>query len=99
MMICKADFEDLFPEIFSPGITRIARQENDGGQAKSIAPSGLSSDAPKMPTGANLHAPAEAGAVFSTMPAAVACDAAWAMLMTYDRMIRDYSVPANNGWR
>lgn len=101
MMICKADFEDLFPHLFQPqpapvparaakpqALACIARWENEGGRTGPVPQDRSPPDqAPASRSDASTP-PAGAGKGFSTMPAAAAYAAAWAMLATYDRMKR-----------
>ena len=45
MMICKADFEELFPGIFKTPKKAIARCQDDGGQIEPVAKAGPHRDA------------------------------------------------------
>ncbi len=99
MMICKSDFEDLFPEIFQPDETCIARWEDDGGRTKRVPQVGPTSGSVQTSLGDSGHQPARAGEVFTTMPAAAAYGAAWVMLTTYDHLTRGHPVFAKNGRR
>lgn len=65
MMICKADFEELFPEIFRPSDTCIARGEDAGGRPRPLPRTGLSSGTAKMPNDAKFPVPAQLGEVRS----------------------------------
>ena len=96
MMICKADFEELFPEVFP------SRQDTTGGYAtmpqgaKCTARSDDSSDRThtalqrrgvraNIPTIAEYVFPDSAtdSAVVASMPAALALALAWTMLSNY----------------
>lgn len=91
MMICNADFDELFPaaasEVPEPSAACIARWEDDGGRA--FARSALE----KAPTVRSAHDgyriadPARVGLAFATMSAAATYGAAWIMFTTYDQMM------------
>lgn len=97
MMICKADFEELFPDLFQPepapathqtakppSTACIARWEDDGGLP-------LPANRRRATSGRSPHygfdVPklARAGSVAAMLPAATAYAATWAMLSAYGR--------------
>lgn len=84
MMICKADFEELFPHIFKP---------DDPDAALEAQPDNRAQTAPRrQPAPADAFAPARAIRVLSALPAA---GAAWSMFNAYDHMTRRPSDPIN----
>ncbi len=101
MMLCKADFEELFPETFKlnqchvapivagdPGPACLARWEDDGGR-----PSGQPRrrDAPVVRPARHGYAvsdPMMTGLALATMPAAAAYGAAWTMLSGFGQTTR-----------
>ena len=96
MMICNADFEDLFPHLFkpepafaarqkttSPSASCIARWEDDGGQSKpATRPSQVVSER-RSQFGSDMRNFARADNLAATMPAAAAYAAAWTMPSGY----------------
>lgn len=105
-MLSRADFVDLFPgtlepELEPPVTTRavgqrvdcIARWEDDGGR---IFAKLVRHDAPTVRSTSvgylRLFDPARAGLAFTTMCAAAAYCAVWAMLSTYDGMMEGGNV-------
>lgn len=101
MMLCKADFEEIFPELFKPnqfhlaekpvGVTRpacIARWEDDGGR---LCKQLHRHDAPVARTASDGYAipdPMRTSFALATMPVAAAYGAAWTMISGFDRMTR-----------
>lgn len=95
-MICKADFEELFPDLFQPepasatpekakpvSAACIARPEGDGAPILHARQDRrISLHCPEMPVSAR------SGAMTATMPATAAIAAAWTMLSAYGSMAR-----------
>ena len=92
MMICKADFEDLFPHLFKPEPTLparkkaktpsascIARWEDDGGRSKPATRSSLVASGRRSQFGSDMRDFARAANSVATMPAAAVYAAAWIM--------------------
>lgn len=99
MMICDADFEELFPNLFqpehadtvqptakAPSAECIARWEDDGGQHGAPAPQGRTSPVRRPAFGYGMGRMATAGAIAATAPAVATYAAASAMLSAYDHM-------------
>ena len=100
MMLCKADFEEIFPELFEPNQRPlsetpvetsspacIARWEDDGGRPNEM----------RCRDATAFHAAGDGGAVpdpmstrfaLAMMPVAAAYGAAWVMLASLDRMAK-----------
>lgn len=101
MMLCKADFEEIFPELFKPTKCAlaetsvaanhpacIARWEDEGGR---ISDKMRHRSAPVSGTaGYGYAVPDPMGMAFAlaTMPVAAAYGAAWTMLSSFDRMAK-----------
>lgn len=100
MMLCKADFEQLFPESFAPeqmietetfdlgpSAACIARWEDDGG----LTLAEFASDQPPARTSSRLAIamsdPTRAGLAFVATSAAATYGVAWSLLATYDQMM------------
>ena len=93
MMICKADFEDLFPDLFQsepepaarrkivpPGADSIARWEDDGGRPLPVHRRRCAASGRGPRHGYDMPELVRAGAMASLMPAAVAYTNTWNML-------------------
>lgn len=102
MMICKADFEELFPDLFQPepnpdtprmakpaNARCIARWEDDGGRSLPARQRGRMEFGRISQRGSNIPELARAGAMGATMPVAAALAAAWTMLSAYGPMKTD----------
>lgn len=99
MMICKADFEELFPATFKPKLRSstvlalpepapacIARWEDDGGRTTPVTVRpGLRSVHPSH-YGSRMAAPARTGIAVSMFPAMAAYGATAAMLSTFAKL-------------
>ena len=98
MMICKADFDELFPDLFqaepAPALHRmaklpsaecIARWEDDGGLPLPANRTRPATSDRRSQYGVDVSALARAGAVAAMMPAATAYAATWTMLSAYSR--------------
>ncbi|MCB1311449.1 MAG: hypothetical protein KDK29_05970 [Sedimentitalea sp.] len=98
MMICKADFEELFPHLFKPepapaapqmakpaSSECIARREDDSGPSLPAGRLGRTAHGRRSQRGSGMPAVARPG----TMPAAEAYAAAWTMLSAYGKMTTD----------
>ncbi|MBK0328411.1 hypothetical protein I5535_14065 [Rhodobacteraceae bacterium F11138] len=99
MMICAADFEELFPDLFAPEpafVVRpaanapsaecIARWEDDGGSHAEIAPSRRNAPARSPASKYDIERMATAGAIAATAPAVATYAAASALFSAYDHM-------------
>lgn len=99
MMICKADFEDLFPDQFRPepapvtyqsaksaAAECIARWEDDGGRSLPAPRRARTASARIAQHGSDMPAFARAGAMAATMPVAAAYASAWTMLSAFGRV-------------
>ena len=99
MMICAADFEELFPDLFQPEHVRtapwpakaasaecIARWEDDGGLH--VSPSSRDRTAPvrRRAFGNHMERITSAGAIAATAPAVATFAAATAVLSAFDQM-------------
>lgn len=109
MMICKADFEELFPKTFKPdqrpvagkaagdpGPSCIARWEDDGGRTRDQR----RRDASDVRTAGDGHAipnPMTTSFSLATMPAAAAYGATWTMLLSLGRMAAALTSPHMRG--
>lgn len=86
MMICKADFEELFPDFFqsepAPAVNQMTRLPSVECITRScwMAPARMSRN------GSILPLFSRADAMVATMPAAAAFAAAWTMLSAYERV-------------
>ena len=101
MMLCKADFEDIFPDLFKPNhcaLTEtpvaansrecIARWEDEGGRLDDDA---RHPNAPVYQTKCDGYAgrdPMNNSFALATLPAAVAYGAALTMLSNFDRLAK-----------
>ena len=99
MMICKADFEELFPDLFKPEPAPSARPIDGLPIPESIAhradDDGGRSKPPNRPcntvSGCRAHSsnamqqPVRVGAMAATMPVALVFAVAWNMLSAYAR--------------
>ena len=99
MMICDADFDELFPrtarpfrrytahsEPASPDRASLARWQDDGGKTPAAPPQSKTARALHTHHGFRLPNPARAGIVVAMMPGMAAFGATSAMLAAYERM-------------
>ena len=101
MMLCKADFDEIFscgqkrtdaaksasgPAY--PGNACLARWEDDGGRVLPYPSRGRAQVARRVQRPLPVSHPMRAGLALATMPVAAAYGAAWTMLSTYHRMTR-----------
>ncbi len=98
MMLCKADFDELFPNMFDPGqrplaalssaapdIACITRWEDDGGRTLAIQPRPMAVAAKARHYGYNPRDPGQTGLILAMMPVTAAVGAAYAMIAAWDR--------------
>ncbi len=101
MMICDADFDELFSpmdetvrravrtlSLRSRGTACIARWEDDGGRTLARQDRGKPATARTGRSISRKPDPTTAGLVLAMMPAAAAYGTAWNMLAAYGRMTR-----------
>ncbi len=99
MMICDADFDELFPNLTSPerrdvpahearapNETCIARWEDDGGKASPFPPRHVTTRTRQGHQDYGLRDPAWAGIAIAMMPAMAAYGATSAMFTAYGKM-------------
>ena len=99
MMICKADFEELFPHIFAPdsrpsvapgsgvkpGVASIARWEDDGGRTLAPQPRQLVQAAKPRQIGYKARNPERIGATLAMLPVSAAVGTAFSMMEAWGR--------------
>lgn len=101
MMLCKADFEEIFPKLFKPNQRPlaetpaaanspacIARWEDDGGR---LSDKMRRRDAPVFQTAGDGYAvpdPISTSFALATIPVAAAYGTAWTMLSSFDQMAK-----------
>lgn len=100
-MLCRADFEELFPDLFkpelepvpavrqiakSPSAECIARWEDDGGLHAPLAPQDRTASARRPAFGYDVERMATAGAMAATAPVVATYAAASIMLSAYHHM-------------
>lgn len=99
MMICAADFEELFPDLFQPATASaaqpkakapstecIARWEDDGGLHIQAAPPPRSAPVRSPTSDYGIARMTTAGAIAATAPAVATYAAASALFSAYDHM-------------
>jgi len=102
MMICKADFAELFPHLFlpepapaahpmasAPPVECMARWEDDGGRILPASRHGQAMPGRKSQYAFDMPAFARVGAMTATMTAAVAYVTVWNMLSAHGQMTKD----------
>lgn len=103
MMICKADFEELFPDLFQPepattanqmtklpSVECLARWEDDGGRSwPATTRSDQVASARMLPHGSDLPVISRTDAIVAGVPVAAAYAAVWSMLSAYGRVTTD----------
>ncbi|MEO9777982.1 MAG: hypothetical protein ABJH07_25145 [Sedimentitalea sp.] len=86
MMICKADFEELFPDLFQSELARAVHQMTRPPSVECTTRSCWVASARMSRNGSILPLFSRADAMVATMPAAAAFAAAWTMLSAHERM-------------
>ncbi|MEP3332797.1 hypothetical protein [Sedimentitalea sp.] len=86
MMICKAYFEELFPDLFQSEPAPAAHQLISPPSVECTTRPCWVASAGTSQHGSNLPVFSRADAMVATMPAAAAFAAAWTMLSAYERM-------------
>lgn len=99
MMICAADFEELFPDLFqpehvhaatgrakAPSAECIARWEDDGGKHVPSAPRGRTASVSRPAFDYQIARTTSASAIAATAPAVATRAAAKAVLSTVDHI-------------
>lgn len=86
MMICKADFEELFPDLFQSEPAPAAHQLTSSPSVECTTRLCWVASARMSQNGSILPVFSRADAMVATMPAAAAFAAAWTMLSAYERM-------------
>ena len=82
MMLCRADFEELFPELFGLGDTCNSNTQSPDDCDRCALSSDISA------SGMSVLAPAAATTVFLMMPAVAAWSAAWVIFTSAHADIR-----------
>lgn len=97
MMICKADFEELFPETFrkqedhpagGPDAASLSRWEDDGGRTVSLPQRPVASVPKPVYHAGNWPDPRQTGMAMALMPAIATLGAAKAMMSVWGRQAR-----------